>query len=112
MHRINSRLQTLPLLTLIAAAFILGAAHAGGEKPANKLDAKIDDFQLKGADGKPMALYDLKDKKAVVVVFLSFECPVSTSYAPALAEMAKGYAEKGVAFLGVDDSDEGDAAAI
>jgi peroxiredoxin len=90
-------------------AFFAAAMPASAAEPIND---KVSDFRLKTADGKTAALYDLKDKKAVVVVFLSFDCPVSTSYAPVLAEMAKVYADKGVAFLGVDPSDEGDAAAV
>src|SRR5207248_3195301 len=58
----------------------------------------------------PVSLLGPKDRKAVVVVFLSFECPVSTSYAPVLAALAKTYASKGVAFLAVNSSDDGDAA--
>ncbi len=103
MHRTHAR----RLLAVFAAVLLAGAARA-----EDKINEKIADFQLPAADGKTTALHDLKDKKAVVVVFLSFECPVSTSYAPALAEMAKAYADKGVAFLGVDGSDEGDAAAV
>ncbi len=79
---------------------------------ADKINTKIADFQFQGADGKPVSLYALKDKKAVVVVFLSFDCPVSASYAPVLAQMSQTYAEKGVAFLAVDGGDEGDATAV
>src|SRR5262249_14315868 len=39
--------------------------------------------------------------KAVVVVFLSFECPVSNSYAGTLTELANQYGKGGVAFVGV-----------
>ena len=48
-----------------------------------------------------MPLHDLAGTKATVVVFLSFECPISTSYSPVLAEMAKRYAAQGVAFVGI-----------
>ena len=111
MHCTDARRLPVPL-ALFAAALLAGAARPDDRPSADKLHEKIADFSLKTADGKTAALHDLKDKKAVVVVFLSFDCPVSTSYAPALAEMAKTYAGKGVAFLGVDGSDEGDAAAV
>lgn len=79
--------------------------------PSNdKINKKIDNFTLKGANGKPLSLYDFKDKKAVVVVFLSFDCPVSNSYAPVLADLAKAYEPKGVSFLAVNSTDEEDAA--
>src|SRR5262249_15761080 len=45
-------------------------------------------------------------KRAVVVAFLSFECPMSTSYCRVLADLAGAYKERGVAFLGVVPEDD------
>lgn len=42
---------------------------------------------------------DVKGARAAVVVFLTFDCPVSNSYLAELTEMARGH--KDVAFLGV-----------
>jgi len=72
---------------------------------AAKLGQRIADITLVDGTGKKVAIYDLQGKKAVVVVFLSFECPISTSYSPMLADMAKRYAEHGAAFVGVCASD-------
>jgi peroxiredoxin len=87
-------------------------ATAADQSPASKLGQKIDNLIFKDAAGKPMTLYDFKDKKAIVVVFLSFECPISTSYSPVLADMAKTFAERGVAFLGICSQEDEDAAQI
>ena len=38
----------------------------------------------------------------VVIAFLGIECPLASLYAPQLAELARGYEKKGVAFFGVD----------
>jgi peroxiredoxin len=102
----------------LRCSFLLGLALGAGllagtaqTPPSNdKINKKIDNFTLQDASGKPIALYDLQDKKAVVVLFLSFDCPVSNSYAATLAELAKSYQPRGVAFLAVNSSDEGDAA--
>src|SRR5262249_36907587 len=67
---------------------------------------KIEPFSLKTADDKTFDLAKVKDKKAVVVLFLSFDCPVSNSYAPTLIELHKAYAAKGVAFVAVASSDD------
>jgi peroxiredoxin len=64
------------------------------------------------AAGKPHALHDFKGKKAIVVAFLSFECPICTSYAPTLAELAAAYADRGVAFIGVSAGEDESAAAV
>lgn len=68
---------------------------------AAKLGQKIADVTLADRAGKKVALHELAGTKATVVVFLSFECPISTSYSPILAELAKRYAPQGVAFVGV-----------
>jgi peroxiredoxin len=87
-----------------AAAVILslvsGSAQATDVGSA-KLGQKIADVSLAGAAGKKTALHELVGTKATVVVFLSFECPVSTSYSPVLADFAKRYAAQGVKFVGV-----------
>lgn len=83
----------------------LAGASAAAAPTSDKLGQKIDSATLTGA-GKPVAAADLKDKKAVVVVFLSFDCPVSNSYAQTLAEMARNYGPRGVAFVGVVPTDD------
>jgi peroxiredoxin len=110
------------LLGGLLAGLTLGERSSAEEKakgaPAEKLNVdklnkKIEDFSLPGPGGKAVALHGLlKDKKALVVVFLSFECPVSTSYSPVLAGLAKDYSAKGVAFLGVNSSEDSSAAEI
>jgi peroxiredoxin len=106
MHRILTRL----LLVLAGVSVAVAVAQPKPDVPSgDKLNQKIAKVTLADADGKAVALHDLKDRKAVVVVFLSFECPVSCSYAATLGELAKIYEAKGVAFLGINSSDEGDA---
>ncbi|MFN4258712.1 MAG: redoxin domain-containing protein [Gemmataceae bacterium] len=82
-----------------------GLAGAAGPSTA-KLGKQIDNVAFQNAAGQKFALHDHKGKKAVVVVFLSFDCPVSNSYAPVLAELAKTYAVKDVAFMGVCPCEE------
>ena len=89
---------TLALLTL--AVFVRPAQPE--DKPVNdKINTRIANFTLQDLNGKPVSLHDLKPPKAVVVVFLSFDCPVSNSYAQPLAELQRTYAAKGITFLGV-----------
>src|SRR5439155_3540177 len=74
-----------------------------------KLGKKIGIASLKDVTGKTVSLGGFKDQKATVIVFLSFECPVSNSYAQPLADMAKEFTKHGIAFIGVtvnpDDTD-------
>ncbi len=63
------------------------------------LGQKIESIRFFDAQDKTLALADLKGKKGTVVVFLSFECPVSVSYIEPLNQMAKKYAD--FRFVGV-----------
>jgi thiol-disulfide isomerase/thioredoxin len=100
-------------LLLAGALLLLGQAGLRAEPPldTDKINKKIEPFTLTSADGKEFTLAGVKDKKAVVVVFLSFECPVSASYSALLAELAGKYG-KDVAFVGINASDEGTPAEI
>src|SRR5438067_13115331 len=90
----------LALLLIPPLAGPLAAAEIG--KP-------VADVRLTGVDGKPLALHALKGK-VVVAVFLSFDCPISNSYAAPLSEMSKEYAGKNVVFLGLAPTQDDSAA--
>jgi peroxiredoxin len=95
-------LRAALVLTVVPLALACLARSAEPGKP-------VADFTLSDPAGKPQSLHALKGKKAVVAVFLSFECPVSNSYAPLLAELHAKYDPRGVAFIGIDSSDDLDA---
>src|SRR4051794_30631518 len=92
-------------LALLALVGLAGAGLADSPADVDKLNKKIT-FTLADPAGKPWSLASQQGKKAVVVVFLSFDCPVSNSYAPTLVELHRSYAEKGVAFVAVNASDD------
>lgn len=103
-HAFTAALQrlTAALAILIALA---SPAWADSSLVTDKLNKKID-AALTDLDGKTSLLSQIKDKEAIVVVFLSFECPVSTSYSTALAELHKQYSDKGIAFIAIGASDD------
>jgi peroxiredoxin/mono/diheme cytochrome c family protein len=98
---------------LAVAVWLAVSTVVRADEPSTaKLNTKIGDFTLTDDQGKAIRLYGFNDKKAVVVVFLSFECPVSNSYCAALAELHKKFSDRGVAFLAVNSSEDLDAAAL
>src|SRR5437588_12667354 len=102
------RLFSAGLALLLLAA---GSLPAAEEAPNAKYGQKIGHVTFKDAAGKTLSLGEIgTEKKALVVVFLSFDCPVSSSYAQTLADMAKTYADR-VVFLGVCN-DDADAAGV
>src|SRR5947209_3861228 len=70
----------------------------------------VADFKLKDTAGKNWSLEELKDKKAVVVVFIGTQCPINNAFMPRLIELQKTYGDKGMQLLAVNanehDTDE------
>ena len=92
----------LPLV-LIAAS---GLPDPAAGKAAPTPGAKVPTFSLKDVHRRPRALDDYKDKKAVVVVFLDTECPLSNLYVPTLIDLHKQYSDKGVQFVAINASNQ------
>ena len=92
----------VPAVLFLLAIPIAGPLPADPTPPAA---ARVADFTLTDvvAD-KPVSLGDFQAKKAVVVVFIGTECPISNAYMPRLAELAKSYADKDVAFLAINSN--------
>lgn len=110
MHFPRIRLAAL-VLSLAMPCLFVGSARAEEQPSTARLGKKIADLPFKDSIGKAAPLSGLLGKKATVVVFLSFECPVATSYAQPLASLAKTYGDKGVTFVGVCPCEE-DAATV
>ncbi len=104
-----SWLLTWPIVLGFAAGSALGAEDA---RTAAKLGNKIDNLTFKQLSGGTIDLPRLKGARATVVVFLSFECPVSNSYAQPLADLAQAYRAQGVVLVGICTNAELDAGQV
>jgi peroxiredoxin len=65
---------------------------------------KFEDFTLKDYSGKEHSLSDFKDSKAIVVMFIATQCPVSNDYNSRMAELYKEYSAKNIAFVGINSN--------
>src|SRR5262245_14942727 len=90
--------------TFLAVLAFFNAVPVWGEPKTS-----IDNVSFKGDAGKAVTWKELAGDKATVVVFLSFDCPMSNGYAQPLAELAKAYDPKGVKFVGLCPCDDGPA---
>jgi peroxiredoxin len=96
---------------LVLAAFSALACQAVAQAPA--IGAAAPDFHLTTIDGKAFALSTAaKDHKAVVVMFISTQCPYSNAYNDRMKEMANAYASRGVQFVGINSNKTEDAAEV
>src|SRR5437868_4244376 len=99
----------LPRITAgcVFLALLLAGPSWADSKPG-EVGQPLPEVRLPGSGGAPFSLHDLKGKK-VVVAFLSFECPVSTSYLAPLTELARTCRDRGVVVVGIcptaEDSD-------
>ena len=83
-------------LALLAANSLVAASAWAAEKTA-----VVSRFSLPDPQGKLHQPSEWQGSKAVVLLFLGTECPISNGYAPEMARLAKEFGARGVLFYGV-----------
>jgi len=83
---------------LIAVALVLGFTLR--DEPLQK----VDNFTLQDYNGVKHSLTDYKSSKAVVLMFIATQCPVSNSYNDRMNALYKDYADRGIAFVGINSN--------
>jgi peroxiredoxin len=92
-------------MNAVLSLLLLASAPAlAGDQASSPVGKKVESFTLHDVRGAERSLAEFADKKAVVVAYVGCGCPVARLYAPRLAELAKEYEPKGVAFLGVSSN--------
>jgi peroxiredoxin len=94
-------------------AFFLIIITVHADAPAvGKVGSKVEAFALKDTHGQSWSLKTLKDKKAIVVVFVGTECPVNNAYLPKLNELRETYTDKGVEVVAINSNRQDSAERI
>jgi peroxiredoxin len=91
MTRSISRLFLLSIL--FASLLVAGEARK-----------KVADFTLEDYNGVKHSLAEFKSSKAIVLMFIATQCPVSNAYNTRMVELQKDYASKGVTFVGINSN--------
>jgi peroxiredoxin len=78
---------------LVAACLMLG------QEPATRTEVR--DFALADVRGHTHTATAWQDKKAVVLLFVATECPISNYYTSEYVRLAKAFADKGVLFYAI-----------
>lgn len=65
---------------------------------------KAENFSLKDYNGKLLTLSDFKNSKAIVLIFVSTQCPVSNAYNERMEKLYSAYKGKNVKFIGINSN--------
>jgi peroxiredoxin len=84
-------------------AVALADTGRSGSSGAGQVGAAIPPFSASATDNTTFHSGDHKEQ-VLVVAFLGVECPLANLYAPSLAELAKHYQGKSVAFIAVNSN--------
>jgi len=98
--------NTLRAITLCAAVLCwITFAQAGKFNKALSVGDAAPAWEgLPGVDGKTNALADLKDAKAVVVIFSCNHCPVAQAYEERIQQLTKDFKDRGVKLVAISVS--------
>jgi peroxiredoxin len=64
--------------------------------------SSVEDFTLKDYEGSEHSLSDFKDSKAIVIIFIATECPISNDYNSRMEAIYNDYKDKDVAYIGIN----------
>lgn len=68
------------------------------------MPAKVENFSLNDYNGKKVSLNDFKNSKAIVLMFIATECPVSNAYNERYNQLYKDYTDNNVAIIGINSN--------
>ena len=64
----------------------------------------VSNFTLSDFNGAKHSLTDFKSAKAVVLVFIATQCPVSNAYNDRMEQISKDFSGRGVTFIGINSN--------
>lgn len=94
------------LLTLTAIVWFSVTSASDATLLEEKKLTKAENFSLKDYNGKEHSLSDFKNSKAIVIMFIATECPVSNAYNERMAKIANEYNNKNISFIGINSNKE------
>jgi peroxiredoxin len=87
-------------ILVILTAVVLLSSILQADEPKKK----VSDFTLEDYKGDKHSLTDYSASKAIVLMFIATQCPVSNGYNERMVELYKDYGSKGVTFIGINSN--------
>jgi len=79
---------------------------------ATETKKKLENFTLGDYNSVRHSLTDYNSSKAIVLMFIATQCPVSNDYNERMVQLYKDYTSKGVAFIGINSNKQEDVEEI
>jgi peroxiredoxin len=89
----------IPLIAVLAFTY-----NNKGSNPEAPAEIKIKDFTLTDINNKKHSLSDYNDSKAILILFIATQCPVSNAYNSRMVDLYKKYNGKNIAILGINSN--------
>jgi len=93
----------VPLTVIAVLAFSNTDIKQNSETPVK---IKIENFTLTDIYKKKHSLSDYNDSKAILVMFIATQCPVSNAYNSRMVEFYNNYYDKNIVVLGINSNKE------
>ncbi len=90
---------------LAIAVFTIQGVMAPATEGGYDIGDKVEDFSLKGVDGKMHSLADYADSKGVVVIFTCNHCPYAVMYEDRIIDLHRKYADQGFPVIAINPND-------
>ncbi len=74
------------------------------EKSPAEETMKVENFSLPDVDGNIHSLTDFKDSKALVLMFIATQCPISNDYNERMVKLVSDYSANGISFNGINSN--------
>ncbi|RPI71554.1 MAG: hypothetical protein EHM47_09970 [Ignavibacteriales bacterium] len=101
-------LKRIGIIVLIIIPLSIIAVLAFSDKSDKNLSSplkmKIENFTLTDIYNKKHSLSDYNDSKAILILFIATQCPVSNAYNSRMVELYNKYKDKNIAILGINSN--------
>jgi peroxiredoxin len=98
-------MEKLKLGSFFALLLVLCIQGTGFRAEGYKVGDEVQDFKLKGVDGKMVSLAENKNVKGYIVAFTCNTCPVAKAYEDRIIALNEQFASKGFPVVAIQPND-------
>jgi peroxiredoxin len=91
----------IPLAVIVVLAFSNNNVNQNSSGPSK---ITIENFTLTDIYKKKHSLSDYNDSKAILIIFIATQCPVSNAYNSRMIELYNNYHDKNIAVVGINSN--------